>query len=237
MKTSNKILILITAVFVLSYFTNNLFMLYSVKAEITKPYVLSGNKIKFNKLIGESDCINLEGNLNVILKNDTINKLEIEADKNQVPLLEISNWAKKCYIYTNNANYRNSKENIINIILHLKRFDMICGADNVIFKTDSIINSEDFDLVLSGNSKADIKLNTKTFSCNLVSNSSCKISGKASDAHIYLMKNSLLSAKEFCIGDCNIYMMKNSIADLNVKGRISQTISSNSKLNIIGGTK
>jgi hypothetical protein len=71
----------------------------------------------------------------------------------------------------------------------------------------------------------------------MISNSSCKIAGKTDDASINIMKNSSLSAKEFCIKDCSINEMKNSTADLNITGTISKNISNNSKINIVGKPK
>ena len=237
MKTSNKILILALSIFVLSYLGNILFMIYSVKAEITKPYTLNGNIITFDKNIEENDGISLEGNLNVILKKDTINKAEIIADKNLIQLLEFYNKGNTFTISTNNATYRNSNKDRIKIILHLKSFANISCIDKVSITCDSIINEDDFNLSLLEYSSADIKLNTKSFNCNLVSNSTCKIAGKTDEASINIMRNSALSAKEFCIEDCSINEMKNSTADLNVKGSISKVVSNNSKINIVGKPK
>ena len=87
MKTSNKILILTISIFVLSYLGNMLYILNDIKAEITKPYMLSGKIDTFNKNTGNNKNISFEGNLIVILKKDTVNKAEITADKNQIQLL------------------------------------------------------------------------------------------------------------------------------------------------------
>jgi len=237
MKTSNKILILTISIFVLSYLGNILYILNDLKAEITKPYTLSGNIDTFNKNIGDNKNISLEGNLIVILKKDTVNKAEIIADKNQIQLLNFKDKGNTFTISTNNATYRNSTKDRIKIILHLKSIESISGTDKVSITSDSIINGDDFNLNLVENSSADIKLNTKSFNCNMISNSSCKISGKADDASINIMKNSTLSAKDFYIEDCSINAMKNSTADLNVKGSISKVVSNNSKINIVGKPK
>jgi len=237
MKTSNKILILTLSIFVLSYLGNMLYILNDIKAEITKPYTLSGNIITLDKNINENDNISLEGNLNVTLIKDTINKAEIIADKNQIQLLNFKDKGNTFTISTNNATYRNSTKDRIKIILHLKNIESISGTDKVSITSDSIINGDDFNLNLVENSSADIKLNTKSFNCNMISNSSCKIAGKTDDASINIMKNSSLSAKEFCIKDCSINEMKNSTADLNITGTISKNISNNSKINIVGKPK
>jgi len=237
MKTSNKIIILALSIFVLSYLANMLYVIYGVKAEITKPYTLSGNIITLNKPISENTGISLEGNLNVFLKKDTVNKAEIIADKNLIQLLEFNNKGNTYTISTNNATYRNSNKDRIKIILHLKSFSNISCMDKVSITCDSIINSEDLNLSLIENSSADIKLNTKSFNCNLVSNSTCKIAGKTDDASINVMKNSSLSAKEFCIENCSLNAMRNSTADINVKGELSKNISSNSNVNVVGKPK
>ena len=237
MKTSNKILILAISIFVISYLGDMLYALYSVKTEITKPYTLNGNIITFNKNIDENCGISLEGNLNVILKKDTINKAEIIADKNLIQLLEFYNKGNTFTISTNNATYRNSNKDRIKIILHLKSFANISCIDKVSITCDSIINEDDFNLSLLEYSSADIKLNTKSFNCNLVSNSTCKIAGKTDEASINIMRNSALSAKEFCIENCSIIAMRNSTADINVKGNISKVVSSNSNINIVGKPK
>ena len=108
MKTSNKIIILAISIFILSYLANMLYVIYSVKAEITKPYILSGKIITLNKDMGNYNSISLEGNLNVIIKKDSVNKAEIIADKNQIQLLEFNNKENTFSISTNNATYRNS---------------------------------------------------------------------------------------------------------------------------------
>jgi hypothetical protein len=237
MKTSNKILTLAVSIFVLSYMANLMVILYNAKAEITKPYTLSGKTETINKYLGDNNSISLEGNLNVIIKKDTVNRAEIIGDKNLLSLLNISEEYNEFNVYSTNANYRNASKDIIKIILHLKSFAYLMGYDKVSFKTDTIINTDNFNINLWVYSTARLQLNTKLFSCTSGYHSSCNVSGKADDAVLRISKESSLEAKGLSIDNCNANLNSYAKAELNVTGSISEKISKNSSLNVTGNPK
>lgn len=157
--------------------------------------------------LDEVKYLKFKGAMNVLIKNDTENKLTIETIeqwKDQIlvtekdGLLEITN--PQSTILTEDKN--------IKITLYLKKPLSLEAMGNPVIFFDNKIKSENFKITTSNTAKVTIKLQTNQLDCLLNGASEIMIEGEAEHLTARLQGSSNLRA----------YQFKTSIGKINIDG-------------------
>jgi hypothetical protein len=244
MKTTNKILITAVAAFAIAFLVFLVINLNNMKNLITDGLTnngfanASGSVIKNEKTVPDFNSIEIHENFHVKLINDSLNKVEIEADKAVMPYIKVEVKNHKLFVEMAEAGSEiRDKNNAEIITIHYHNLISVTGSENVSINSGSEIKADTFNLNLSENANVGLKLNAKKLYCNLNENASSVLSGNANNAKIILSENSNLTAGKLIINDCKIVASENSTAIINAKNTLDKTVSNQAIVSYSGNPK
>jgi hypothetical protein len=194
----------------------------------------SGRQVSEKRNIDNFENIDLRGVIKLEIIQDGTTSLEITADDNILPELKTSVSGNTLEIglegsYCNVGN--------ISIVLHTKRLNGIDASGTSEIVSNTIINSDEFKLNLSGASKVTLKLNTGNLSTESSGSSSINLIGQARKHDIDMSGATKLSALDFVVNDYNIESSGSSNCQINVMSTLNANTSGASEIIYKGSPK
>lgn len=187
----------------------------------------TGNQVTMTRNTEPFTKIETSGSFEIVLKQDSISALIINADDNIQDEIETSISGKTLSISMSN-NICDSGP--ILIYINSKDFEKIKASGSVDIKSDGLLNVNDFELNLSGSSKVMLEMNAKKLRTSSSGSSEISLKGQAGAHELELSGSGHIEALDFVVGEYNIkssgssQSMINVLNVLNVRSSGSSTV-------------
>lgn len=191
----------------------------------------SGNQVSVSRDIGAFTKIETSGSFEIILKQDSISSLRIEADDNIQNEIVTSIRGNTLSIDMN-GNFCDPGP--ISIYISSKDFEKIKASGAVDIRSDGLLNVIDFDLNLSGSSKIMLEINAKTLRTSSSGSSEINLKGQAGVHELDLSGSADIEALDFVVGEYNIKSSGSSKSKINVLNVLDVNSSGSSKVEYRG---
>lgn len=191
----------------------------------------SGNQVTVTRDVGPFTKIETSGSFEIVLKQDSISSVRINADDNIQDLIETSVRGNTLSIDME-GNYCDSGS--IKVYISSRNFEQIKASGAVDIRSDGRLNVNDFELNLSGSSKIMLEMNAKTLRTTSSGSSEMHLKGQAGVHELDLSGSSNIDALDFVVGEYNINSSGSSTSRINVLNKLNVRSSGSSKVEYRG---
>lgn len=194
----------------------------------------SGNSKIEDRSISDFSKIEFGGSIKLTIYQDGNTSMNITADDNILKEIKTNVDGNMLKIEMK-GNYCNLQP--IEIVIHTKKLEGIDGSGSAEIISATPINSDNFDLKLSGNSKVNLNLVTGRLKTETSGSAEINLKGQARE-HILDMRGSTqLSAFDLIVSDYNIESSGSSDCKINVLNTLNVKSSGASKIQYKGNPK
>jgi hypothetical protein len=157
-------------------------IVFSTSCNYIKPVEGNGKFIKVDRALKDDfTSIEISGNFNMVLTQDSLPKLSIEADENLMDYIETKVKNHKLII-KNKKRITSAKD--ITIFLTINQLKQMELSGAVVLRSSGKINLDEISLELSGASNVNMDLNCSTLNAHCNGSSTLKLIGAAVSAEI-----------------------------------------------------
>lgn len=194
----------------------------------------SGNSKTEDRSISDFSKIEFGGNIKLTVYQDGNTSMNITADDNILKEIK-TNMAGNVLKIEMNGNYCNLGP--IEIVLHTKRLNGIDASGSAEIISATPINSDNFDLKLSGNSKVDLDLVTGRLKTKTSGSAEINLKGQAREHILDMSGSTQLSAFEMIVSDYKIESSGSTDCKINVLNSLNVKSSGASNIQYKGNPK
>jgi hypothetical protein len=194
----------------------------------------SGNSKSEDRSISDFSKIEFGGNIKLTIYQDGNTSMNITADDNILKEIE-TNVNGDVLKIRMKGNYCNLGP--IEIVLHTKKLDGIDASGSAEIISANPINSDNFDLKLSGNSKVDLDLVTGRLKTETSGSAEINLKGQAREHILDMSGSTQLSAFDLVVGDYKIESSGSSDCKINVLNTLNVKSSGASNIQYKGNPK
>lgn len=191
----------------------------------------SGNQVTVTRDIGTFTKIETSGSFEIILKQDPLSALRIEADDNIQDEIKTSISGNTLSIDMD-GNFCDSGP--ILLYISSKDFEKIKISGAVDLRSDGQLDLNDFELNLSGSSKVMLEMNAKRLRTSSSGSTEINLKGQAGVHELDLSGSTNIKALDFVVGEYNIKSSGSSKSSINVLNVLNVRSSGSSKVEYIG---
>jgi hypothetical protein len=194
----------------------------------------SGTSKTEDRSISDFNKIEFGGNIKLTVYQDGNTSMNITADDNILKEIKtkVDNGTLKIDL---DGNYCNLGS--IAIVLHTKKLDGIDASGSAEIIAAKPINSDNFDLKLSGNSKVDLELTTGRLNTKTSGSADITLKGQAREHNLDMSGSTQLAAFDLVVGDYNIESSGSSDCEINVLNSLNVKSSGASNIKYKGNPK
>ena len=200
------------------------FMLNSCNSDCIKG---SGTPITENRNVGTFTKVEFSGPIKLKIKQDSSNSMKITADDNILEKIKtrVSGDVLKIEM---EGIFCNSGEVVIELSSKIWAGIDASGATQIM--SESQINSDEFELQLSGSSQVNLNLVAAKFKMETSGSSSINLKGQARQSDVNVSGASEINAFEFVVSDYNIESSGSSKCAINVLNSLNVNSSGSSEI-------
>lgn len=194
----------------------------------------SGNQVSQNRNVEAFTSVETGGAVKLVLQQDSIQKVSIVADDNiQEHIKTIVNGDRLQIKMDNNF----CDAGPITIYVNAKTFSGVSASGTVNVISTGRINTGDFDLDLSGNSKVELDIIAANFKTNSSGSSEITLRGQARKHELSSSGSSDVDAFDFVVADYSIATSGSSNCRINVLNSLDVQSSGSSEIEYRGNPK
>jgi Putative auto-transporter adhesin, head GIN domain len=187
----------------------------------------SGTPITEDRNVGTFSKVEFGGSIKLKIKQDSTNWMKITADDNIIKQIKtrVSGDVLKIEM---DGNFCNSGEVVVELSSKVWSGIKASGATQII--SENQINSDDFELDLSGSSQVDLNLVAAKFKMETSGSSEIKLKGQARQSDVNVSGASEINAFDFVVSDFNIETSGSSKCAINVLNSLNVNSSGSSEI-------
>ncbi len=191
----------------------------------------NGKTVKTEREAQNFNSIKISDGLNLILTQDTTEKVLVKADENLQKIIktDVSNGELK--IYSTEHIFNPSSVKVYVTVKNLKEITSSSGSD---VESPSVLNSSDFKVLSSSGSDVVLKLSCSELEVNSSSGSDVTLSGKTGKLIIVSSSGSDTNAEKMSSDTCTVSASSGSDVRVTVSGRIEVHASSGADITVHG---
>ncbi|RAJ02458.1 putative autotransporter adhesin-like protein [Chitinophaga skermanii] len=153
----------------------------------------------------EINQLQIDGEFRIYLQNTQTNEIQVETDSNLLPFIETKVVGTKLQIHNKDGLVlKPSKKMGIKIYISAQQFHQVQCSGQVILSGNTVINSNDLQIDLSGDSKAELEVITNTLHAVLSGNSELQLMGTSTFANYQAADKSKLDAEALHVHDVEV---------------------------------
>lgn len=187
----------------------------------------SGSPITEDRNVGTFSKVEFGGSIKLKIKQDSTNWMKITADDNILKLIKsrVSGDVLKIEM---DGNFCNPGEVLVELSSKTWSGIKASGATQII--SENQINSDNFELDLSGSSQVDLNLVTAKFKMETSGSSEIKLKGQARQSDVNVSGAAEINAFNFVVSDYNIETSGSSKCAINVLNSLNVNSSGSSEI-------
>lgn len=187
----------------------------------------SGKQVSENRSIGDFTKVELGGNFKLMIRQDSVTSMTVKADDNIIKDIKTRVSGDVLEIELD-GNFCDIGDIIIE--LSSKQWEGIDASGSTQIISENQINTEDFELNLSGSSKVELNLVAGILKTNSSGNSIINLKGQARRHDANLSGSTELNAFDFTVSDYRIESSGSSNCAINVLSNLEVKTSGASKI-------
>lgn len=194
---------------------------------------ITGNGIleKGNYTVDEFSEIEVNGQYNLILIQDTTWEVQVEAESNLFEFIDVYKQGNILFVETEDGFLFDLNEDII-VKVHHAGLSSVSHSDEGDIK--GFNEKEQMHLFLSGTNNVDVELYCSELDLSVSGDSELKLQGRADDAHITISKTAYLFAENLLIKNCWNTISGTGTEYINVSDNLHATISGTGQIYYLG---
>lgn len=194
----------------------------------------SGNQQSEDRNIADFSKIEFGGNIKLTIHQDETTSMNITADDNILKEIktDVSGDVLKISM---KGNFCNSGP--IAIVLHTKKLNKIDASGSAEIISANTINSDNFELDLSGSSNVNLDLVTGRLSTQSSGSATISLKGQAREHNLDMSGSTQFNAFDLIVGDYNIETSGSSDCKINVLNTLNVKSGGASKIQYKGNPK
>ncbi len=191
----------------------------------------NGKVVKSEREVKNFTSIEISSGLDLILTQDTLEKVMVESDENLQDLIKTEISGGELKIYTSKPIIHTSSSKIYVTFKNLKEISASSGSD---VKSSSKLNFEDFKVEASSGADIDLTLSCTNLEVENSSGSDISLSGNASKLNVDSSSGSDVNAGKLVSETCSASASSGSDIKISVSKRIEAHASSGADITVTG---
>lgn len=185
----------------------------------------NGNMKKETRTVSQSYTeLGVSGQFNVQIRQGSKASIEIEADENILPLIELEFKSNELQIrYKQHTDVRPSKQ--VNVWITNPEIAELAGSGKVTFKSDGKLKGDKLEVALSGIGEADLDLDYEKLEVAMSGNGKVRLAGKADKTEVAISGSADVDAPGMTAQEAEIAISGSGKAFVNVSKKLEIAIS------------
>lgn len=224
MKTSSKLLLTALVIILITILSILIWLRTNINEYTITP---SGKEVTNSIVLEKFNSLNISGNFEVTIINDSSYKANYSVDENFLEYIEFENIDNTLYIKIKKGLGLKKNIKLELSVGSLSKIVLSAGAS--VIKSQKIIE-ENLELNLSSGSFLKLEIDVSSLSSNISSGSELILLGKAENTSFNISSGSDLDANELITENATINTSSGSDAKINVNNTLNATASSGSSI-------
>lgn len=191
------------------------------------------NMVKEDIFIPDFHRIEAFGDFTIILREDSVNSLQLVTDENNVEDIQVKSVGDRLVI----KDLNKVKASSCQLYLHYNMLKSVELYGSVHLEEDLLCTFDTLILDLQGSSSADVHIEAKKIIVKQSTNSSLRLKGQSNHARYDLNQNAYLNTLEFDCLNSYIELYGNSTAEMLVNYNLVGYMKAYTKLDVHGKSK